>query len=136
MIIMGGQQRRYICGTYHAGGEHACPNRSTFARELAERHILEPVINDLLSPAAVAEGIHMMREERTTVPRPDPPDRELLELERLVKIGVLSADTAAPAIAEARKKAEARRRAEPIAPAPWPSGMARDRNRYARGVAG
>jgi len=51
MIIMGGQQRRYICGTYHAGGEHACPNRSTFARELAERHILEPVINDLLSPA-------------------------------------------------------------------------------------
>lgn len=124
MIIMGGDQHRYICGTNHSSGEHACANGSTFPRETAERLILAPVMDDLLSPAAIAEGVRMMREERAAPPKPEPPDRELLELERLVKMGVLSADTAGPSIAEARRKAEARRRAEPIPLSPWPTERA------------
>jgi site-specific DNA recombinase len=124
MSIMGGEQRRYICGTYHAGGEHSCANSSSFPREIAERHILEPVINDLLSPEAIVEGIRMMREERTTPLKAEPPDREILELERLVKMGVLSADTAAPAITEARRKAEERNRAQPIPATAWPTEKA------------
>lgn len=124
MTIIGGSQRRYVCGTYHAGGEHACANASSFPREIAERLILAPVIDDLLSPAAVADGIRMMREERAAPPKQEAPDREVLELERLVKLGVLSADTAAPAITEARRKAEERRRAAPIQAMPWPSEKA------------
>lgn len=124
MIVYGGDQHRYVCGTYHAGGVHACSNESTFPRETAEALILQPVIDDLLSPAAVAEGIRMMREERAAPPKPEAPDREVLELERLVKMGILSADTAAPAIAEARRKAEERRRCAPLQPQPWPSEKA------------
>lgn len=124
MIVMGGYQHRYICGTNHASGPHACENESTFPREAAERAILEPVIQDLLSPAAIAEGVRMMREERVAPPKPEPADRELIELERLVKMGILSADTAAPSITEARRKAEARRRAEPIPISPWPTEKA------------
>lgn len=124
MIVMGGEQSRYICGTNHAGGEHACANGSTFPREVAERHILEPVIHDLLSPAAIAEGIRVMREERVSPPKPEPTDREQIELERLVKMGILSAETAAPAIAQARKTAEAKRAAEPLPAMPWPSEKA------------
>lgn len=124
MIIMGGDQHRYVCGTYHAGGEHACANGSTFPRETAERLILAPVMDDLLSPAAIAEGIRIMREERVTPPKPEPADREVIELERLVKMGVLSAETAAPAITEAKRQAEAKRRTDPIPLTPWPSEKA------------
>ncbi|MHB8816117.1 MAG: recombinase family protein [Steroidobacteraceae bacterium] len=124
MIVMGGDQHRYICGTHHAGGEHACSNSSTFPRETAERLILAPVIDDLLSPTAVAEGIRMMREERAAPPKLEAPDREVLELERLVSMGILSKDTVAPAIAEARRKAEERRRCTPLQSQPWPSEKA------------
>jgi len=30
IVYGGGGMRRYICGTYHAAGEHACSNRSSF----------------------------------------------------------------------------------------------------------
>lgn len=126
MIVMGGGQSRYICGTYHAGGPHACQNDSTFPRELAEDAILKPVLDDLLSPAAIAEGVRAMREERLALAsnegaKQEAPDRELRELERLVAEGVLSKDVAAPAIAQARRKAQERRSPAPISASPWPS---------------
>lgn len=124
MTIYGGDQHRYVCGTYHVSGAHACSNRSSFPRQTAERLILEPVIRDLLSPEAIAEGIRLMRAERIAPPKPEPQDRELVELQRLVRDGILSADTAAPAIAEARRKAEARRAAAPAGEMPWPTEKA------------
>lgn len=125
MIVYGGSQHRYICGTHHGGGEHACSNASSFPREAAENLILSPVINDLLSPRAIAEGVRLMRQERAAPHKAEQPDREVLELERMVKTGVLSAEVAEPALAAARRKAEARRsvEAEPEE-RPWPSEKA------------
>ncbi len=127
MIIMGGGQRRYVCGTYHAGGRHACANGSTFPRAIAERLILAPIIDDLLSPAAVAEGVRVMREQRAALrpSRAEVPDREVVELERLVRLGVLSPDVAAPAIEAARRKVQQRHAEdEPTQVVLWPSERA------------
>lgn len=124
MIVTGGAQHRYLCGMNHHGGPHACPNNSTFPRELAERLILEPVINDLLSPEAVTEGIRLMRRERAVPFTPEPPDRELVELERLVRDGVLSSEVAAPAIAEARRKTQQQRAEALQFSQPWPTEKA------------
>jgi site-specific DNA recombinase len=102
MIVYGGRQHRYICGSYHAGGEHACANRLTVPREIAEAGILEPVVEDLLAPEAVAVAL---REQRQLGRQERPEAREVRELERLVREGILSADIAAPALAEARRRA-------------------------------
>jgi hypothetical protein len=84
MICHGGRQHRYVCGTYHAAGKHACSNNSSFPRLIAEKMILAPVLDDLLSPAAIAEGVRAMREERAVTPKAQAVDREVLELERLL----------------------------------------------------
>lgn len=114
LIIVGGSQRRYVCGTYHAGGAYACSNRLSVPRVIAEERILEGVVNDLLSPRRIAEGMREMREAIRESARSTEADRQIIELERLVREGILSPDVAAPALAEAR------RRAMP-APTPLPS---------------
>lgn len=48
-------------------------------------------------------------------------DREVRELERLVAAGVLSPEVAAPALTEARRKAQATRGAESSPEMPWTS---------------
>lgn len=113
LIVVGGSQHRYVCGTYHGGGEHACSNRLSVPREIAEELILEPVINDLLSPAAIAEAVKAMRVERAQAEKPML-NREVVELERLVREGLLSREVAAPALIEARRKDQ------PVE-LPWPT---------------
>lgn len=123
LIVMGGGQHRYICGAYHAGGEHACSNRQTFPRKLAEEMILPRVVERLLSPEAIEEGVRQMREARKALEAPQPRESEEVKaLERLVREGILSADTAAPALTEARRKAQAQR--SEIPNLPWPSEKA------------
>lgn len=123
LIVVGGSQRRYICGTFHAAGAHGCANRATFPRLVGETMILAHVREQMLSPAAVAEGVKMLREERASAEKPGPAvDREVAELERLVREGVLSTEVAAPALAEARRRARARESA-PL-DLPWPSEKA------------
>lgn len=126
MIITGGSQRRYICGTFHGGGGHACSNSSSFPRASAEEAVLAPVMDDLLSPGAVEAAVQGMREARLQpLPQQQPADQEVSALERLVRDGVLTAETAAPALVEARRKAQERRRSEPVqAERPWPSERA------------
>jgi site-specific DNA recombinase len=104
MIVCGGGQHRYVCGSYHAGGEHACSNRLSVPRSIAEERILEPVVADLLAPDATAEALRQMRMQAR---QERPEAREVVELERLVRDGVLSAHIAAPALAEARRRATA-----------------------------
>lgn len=103
-IVYGGSQQRYVCGTHHAGGPHACSNGLTVTRKIAESHILQPVLDDLLSPDTIAQALKEMRaaarEGRQTAPDP-----QVAELERLVREGVLSPEVAAPALAEARRRA-------------------------------
>lgn len=103
-IVYGGSQHRYVCSTYHAGGVHACSNHLTVPRKIAEQKILEPILDDLLSPEAIAQALKEMRAAaRENAPGPDP---QIAELERLVREGILSPDIAAPALAEARRRAK------------------------------
>lgn len=115
LIVAGGSQRRYVCGSRHAGGPYACSNALSVPRETAERLILAPVVDDLLSGPAIEEGVRALRRERAAAERHNPASIEVDELERLVREGVLSPDTAAPAIAAARAKAAA------TSSLPWPS---------------
>ncbi len=121
IIYGGGGQQRYHCGAYHQGGEHACSNSSSFPRAPAEAAILSPVIQDMLSPEAISIGVRMMVEERRAVEAPAPREsQEVLTLERLVREGLLSADVAAPALVEARRKAKT----PVLTDLPWPSPKA------------
>lgn len=126
MVVYGGSQHRYICGAYHNGGRHACSNTATFPRALAEERILAHVEAEMLSPAAIAVGVKRLREERTKVERRSSSqvDREIRELERLVREGLISAETAAPALREARKRAQDAGGADGSAALPWPSEKA------------
>lgn len=124
LIVVGGSQRRYVCGTYHSAGQYGCANRSSFPRVAAETLILAHVREQMLSPAAVTEGVKMLREERAISERDAPKTRqsdEIDALERLVREGILSTGVAAPALAEARRRARARE--TPVA-LPWPSEKA------------
>lgn len=121
LVVMGGSQQRYVCGAYHQGGAHACPNSATFPRVPAEAEVLSHVIDDMLSPEAVAIGVRMMAEERKAAEAPRSAEsEEVRALERLVREGILSSAVAAPAIAEAR------RQIRPVTPTelPWPSPKA------------
>jgi len=102
LIVVGGSQHRYRCGSNHAGGDAACANRHTVPRELAERMLLAPVLEDLLSPDAIRAGVKALRE--ATVPPRRRESEEVVALERLVREGVLSPEVAAPSILEARKR--------------------------------
>lgn len=127
LVIVGGSQRRYLCGAHHSGGPSACSNGMSVPRKVAEAYILQPVLDDMLSPAAVAEGVRLLREARTQASAGQvaaPQDRELAELERLQRLGLVSADILAPALAEARRRAVARRTAAVEADLPWPSEKA------------
>lgn len=118
LIVVGGSQHRYGCATFHAGGPHACRNDATFPRETAETLILAPVLDELLSPEAIAAGVRELRAARVAAERERGESREVTELERLVREGVLSKEVAAPALAEARRRAEAA--GEPMGGI-WPS---------------
>lgn len=131
LIVIGGSQRRYACSANHAGGPHACENAATVPRAIAETAILEPVLERLLTPAAVTEGIRLMREARTAAalnavekPEAGPASRDLAALERLQREGTVSADLLAPAIAEARRRAQEERVTAAAGELPWPSEKA------------
>jgi site-specific DNA recombinase len=114
MNIYGGKDRRYVCGTYHGGGPHACRNRLSVPRVLAEELILAPVMSDLASPELIDEMVQMMREtERreqmtiaTTPPEVERLDAEIAHLRDLVKTGVLTPHRASPAIEAAERERE------------------------------
>ena len=109
-IVIGGSQQRYMCGTFHAGGPHACSNRLSTPRKIAEERILKPVMDDLLAPEALEQA---MKEMRAAVREMQPAiDPQIEHLQRMVREGLLSPDIAEPAIAEAKRRA--------VCPAPIP----------------
>lgn len=114
----GGGQHRYACATHHAGGPAACGNGLTVPRVIAEQRLLEPVMRDLLSPEAITEGVRQLRAAKIETERARDDGRELRELQRLVREGVLSAEVAAPAMAEARRRTETVSQVWPT-PAAW-----------------
>jgi len=103
MIVSGGSQHRYVCGLRHGGGAAACANGIGVPRRLAESLILQPVIEQLLSPEAETEGVKALAEHNAAPVGAQP--EEVAVIERLVREGILSRETAAPSLAEARRKA-------------------------------
>jgi hypothetical protein len=75
----------------------------------------------MLSAEGIAEGVKAMRVERAAAERrPVVVNNEVLELERMVRQGLISRETAAPALEHARRTAVLH-----VDPAlPWPSPAA------------
>jgi len=108
------RQQRYICGSHTNGGNHACSNGIHVARERAEQHILAETVEQLLSPEAVAlaakemQRLYRERQGRPAVaPRKHAAqlarlDRQIEELARLEREGVLTGAVAAAASEKAR----------------------------------
>src|SRR5215207_1560019 len=111
MIIVGSRPGRYVCGTFHAGGDHACDNRLGVARELAEDLLLEPLKKEFLSPAAIKLAVQTIRRLAKQPPKTTAAatqfDSEIEELERMVQSGRLSPDIAAVAIQRAQQSRSA-----------------------------
>jgi site-specific DNA recombinase len=105
LTVMGGSQHRYACATHRNGGVHACPNALTVPRLTVEKYVLEPIMSRLLDPDSIAEAMRQMRaiarEQQAELEDP-----QVTELRRLVREGLLSAEVAAPAIAEAKRRAQ------------------------------
>jgi DNA invertase Pin-like site-specific DNA recombinase len=122
LIVAGGSGRRYVCGTRHHGGDAACNNASGIPRRIAEAYVLDGVERVLRSPEAQALALTEMRRIRAEAERAQPieQDRELAELERMVREGILSPEIAAPSLDAARRRAAARR-AAPAGDMPWPT---------------
>jgi site-specific DNA recombinase len=122
LIVTGGSQSRYVCGTRHGGGPAACSNGLSVPRKVAEKHVLAEIERDLMSPEAEEVALREMRAARAAAEQAPPAaeDRELVELERMVREGILSPDIARPSIDAARRKAAARR-ASPAEGLPWPT---------------
>lgn len=105
MTVIGGSQHRYKCGTNHNGGEHACANALSVPRLAVESHVLEPVISRLLDPDAIGEAMRRLR-ARAREDAGQGEDPQITQLRLLVSQGLLSPEIAAPAIAEAQRRAQ------------------------------
>lgn len=127
LVVVGAKGARYACGAYKAGGRHACSNDTSFPRVPAEAAILQPTLDDMLSPVAVTEGVKLLREARAAAERAygNPAadaERELAELTRLVQTGTVSTEVMAPAIAEAKRRVKtARESGGATLGLPWPT---------------
>jgi DNA invertase Pin-like site-specific DNA recombinase len=103
MTVMGGSQHRYACSTHRNGGPHACVNALTVPRTTVEQYVLEPVMTRLLDPDSIAEAMRQMR-ALAREQQAELEDPQVGELRRMVREGMLSAEVAAPAIAEAQRR--------------------------------
>lgn len=110
MIVMGGKDRRYICGSYHGGGISACGNTLTVARLLAEELIVEPQFKRL-SAKVVDKTVASVKSQtragqrgpvRRTSPDLAKTNARIADLDRMVASGTLSLAEAGPALERAR----------------------------------
>lgn len=98
-VIAAHRPVRYACSSRKHGGEAACGNRLILRRDVAEDALVEPVVEQLLSPAAIDLAIRTMQQMAADESKPVPPvalqkiDAELEELQRLSSAGVLSRET-------------------------------------------
>lgn len=121
MVVIGGKNRRYRCGTNHAGGDAACSNRDSFTKAVIEQAVMTPVLDQLLSPEAIDAGLREMRSASIAPVPSSEHNGEEEALQKLVRDGVLSADVARPAIEEARRKAARQRASQPVSLADRPT---------------
>lgn len=120
-ILTGGGNNRnmYHCSTAHYGGKRACANDVPVYRQLCEDLLVQPALDELLSPQSVETGAKRIRQamKASEAPASAPEllalDAKEAQVRALVKAGSLDADLAAPLIAQlAAERAHARRRAQ------------------------
>ncbi len=119
MILVGSRPHRYVYGSRHAGGEHACTNGLSVARDLAEDVLLQKRLQeDLLAPEAIELGVATIRQaasEPKCMPEPAEAARlsaEIGTLEQMVRTGQLSSEIATAAIERACRDRAALLRAQ------------------------
>ncbi len=117
-VISGNRPPRYVCGSHVNGGPAACMNKARVSRDFAEDKLLAPIVEGLLSPAAVTlaeQEIKRLHREQQTANQDKPGrnaakiaklDAQLAQLEKLQADGVLSPDVAGAAIAKAKADRE------------------------------
>jgi hypothetical protein len=115
-VISGSRPQRYVCGSFTNGGAAACTNKGAVSRTIAEEKLLAPIIDGLLSPAAIVlavQEIRRLHREDQAANRDKPGrnagkvsklDAQLGQLERLLTDGVLSPEVAGAAIGKAKEE--------------------------------
>jgi len=113
MVISSHRPVRYQCSTFRHGGPAACGNGLMLRKDVAETALVEPVLEQVLSPAAIEHAVKFMRHLAAEDAKPLPPaelgqiDEQLGELARLVDAGTLRRETAAPARASLYERRQA-----------------------------
>jgi site-specific DNA recombinase len=132
--------RYYTCSTFHQGGPKACSNSIRVPREVCEQRLMEPALNDLLSPAAVDAAVIRLRKMLKDRP-PEPVvdvagvEAKVAKIRALVASGALEADMAETLFAKleaerAQLVAEARRAVRaPLMSGAW--GLEEDYRQHA-----
>jgi site-specific DNA recombinase len=126
LVIGGSNPIRYLCAGHKDGGRHACDNSVSVQKTIAEDLLIQPVVTELLSPAAVAafgqELRRLEREDRERPPTTKPAaavlklDARLEQLEGMRLEGILSDDEYRTLAARAQtERANLVREAEPTA---------------------
>jgi site-specific DNA recombinase len=120
LIITGSNASHYYCATHRQGGDAACSMSVGVRRDVAEHVILQPIREELLSPAAVDRVLELVRAmfvaERRRQVRVTPAsvakiDEEIALYERLIEEDPSRAHALGAAIEllQARKAAEIRK---------------------------
>lgn len=116
MIVTGNKGSAYYCATHRQGGPAACDMRVGVRRAVAEQVLLRPVVEDLLSPAAVAHATALIRRwaRQERAQEVGGQNAEAAEIEtriaRLaaqVEAGVVDADDVVPALEALRARRDA-----------------------------
>lgn len=114
MVAAGKNSSYFYCGSYKAGGPEVCTNAIGVRRDIAERVLLEPIRQQLLSDEAVEQAVglmqHWSRQERTQTVQPADVtqiDARIARLKAQVDAGALEADDVAEmlAVLEERRRA-------------------------------
>jgi DNA invertase Pin-like site-specific DNA recombinase len=98
-VITAHRPVRYACSSRKHGGDSVCGNRLTLRKDVAEEALIAPVVEQLLSPAAIDLAVKTMQQLAAEAGKPPTPaalekiDGELAELQRLTAAGVLSQET-------------------------------------------
>lgn len=119
--------RYYVCSSFHHGGAAACTNNRRVEREVAERALIGPALDELLSPESVAKSIarikQLMREDTPARADVTAVQAKVAKVRKLVESGALDADLAEPLFAKLEAERIALvRAAQQAAKAPLMSG--------------
>lgn len=119
MIIAGNKGSHYYCGTQRGSGKSACGMSLGARRDVAEERLLEPIKQDLLSPAVVDRTLVLMRQlhrQERTQGAQQPTEQmqrltaEIADLEALIASSPTLAARLRPTLEDARRELDTLKR--------------------------